>query len=255
MAGNAQARDGRKSLAFLLTPDDLTQAKSDALAIGDIVVIASKAGTAAADSAFGDIPVHHIFIANSAVTMKTKTVGSVTTNDTYYKLTPRFLGQATGKTVTESKNVTDVTIDYDSATNNVCDGIVTKSGSISGALVTEALDSTSGVNYLKRRFDSIQEVDGEGNITYSKSETSLKDLLMIIWNARDAKVGDLIEMEIIPALFTNLSKGGQYNSSQSFDVDFSGNATDDNGFEGDIAQITNVTGLIPAFTRAAYNAD
>jgi len=241
--GLAQARDGRESLAFILTKA-ATETTTGSLAVGDIVVVTAKASTG---SIFDGIEINHFFMANKSLTLGT--------GDKCYKCTPHFLGQATGKTVSSSKNTTDVTIDYDGSANNVCDGIVTKTGSISGSYITELLASTSGVNIIKKRFDSITEIDADGEATYAAASTAAKDLVMIIWNGRTATTTDYIEVEMIPALFTGLSKGGQYNSSQTFDLDFTGCDTDDNGFIGGILQVKNATGLIPAITRAAYEGE
>jgi len=242
MANNMQARDGRKSLAYILEPSS-TETSTGTLSTGDIVVVSAKASTS---SIFGDVPLYNFFIANKSLTLAS--------GDKCYKCTPHFLGQATGKTVSASKNTTDVTIDYDAKTNNVTDGVVTLSGSISGSFVTETLASTSGVNILKKRFGNITEISAQGAATYEAAATDEKDILMIVWNGRDAAADDYIEFEIIPVLFTNLSKGGQYNSPQSFDVDFTGNDSDEHGYIGGNIQVRNATGLIPAFTRAAYES-
>lgn len=233
--GTSQPRDGRQSLSFLL--DNMTEVSTGSLPVGTIGFIKAKGES----SVFGDLDVMSPFIAVTETTLGT--------GDVFMKATPYFLGQATGKSVTASKNVNDVTIDYDGATNNITDGIVTKSGSISGALITESLGQDSGVNILKSRFDKLVEITATGTITVKEANTTEKDNLLIIWNGRNAKVGDLLEMEVIPALFNNLSKGGEYGSSQSFDVDFTGNYSDENGYTGAVLQVENVAGLVPSIVR------
>lgn len=239
---NSQARDGRQSLSFLLVPEKDTPVTgaSGKLAIGDIVIVTGKA---ASDSIFGDIPLNKFFIANKALTLGE--------GDSCIKCTPHFLGQATGKTVSASKNVNDMTIDYDESTNNVTDGIVTKTGSISGAFITEDIDSEGGVNYVKLRFDSIVQIGEDGTAKMKEADTTGKDILMIIWNGRNAKAGDLLEIEIMPVLFSDLSQGGEYGSAQSFDVDFSSCYTDDNNYSGGRYQVHNVDGLLPSIARPA----
>ena len=59
----------------------------------------------------------------------------------------------------------------------------------------------------------------------------------------------MLEMEVIPALFSNLSKDASYNSSQTFNVDYTGNYSDENGFIGGIYQAANVDGLMPSIIR------
>ena len=204
MANNqAQARDGRESLSWLIVlGSDTVSGSSGSIAVGDVAVITGKA---ASESAFGDIPIGRYFMANAALTLKE--------GDSCIKCTLAFLGQATGKSVEESKNVADMTIDYDESTNSVTDGIVTKTGTISGALVTESLTSETGVNLVKLRFGSIAELDESGTITYKEADTTAKDVLMIIWNARNAKVGDLLEAVNLPrsymTRYPNEFSGGQ----------------------------------------------
>ena len=220
---NSQARDGRQSLAFI-AGDKV--AVSGSVAVGDFIVVTAKS---ASSSAFKDYPLNKPFFA-----MKAFSVGE---GDTVYKMPLYFLGQATGKSVSHSKNTTDVTIDYDAATNNVTDGIVSTSGSISGSFITEDVAGDSGINLLKSRFRPLMQIDDTGAVTVQEANTDEKDILVIGWNLRNAKAGDLLEVDVIPALITGLSIGGEYGSSQSFDIDFTGNATDENNFEGSTLQI------------------
>ena len=233
----SQVRDGRQSLAFLCEIGE--ESTTTTLAAGEIVYIIEKA---ASGSAFGDIPAMAPFIAVKETTLKT--------GDKCKKVTPLFLGQATGKSVSASKNTTDVTIDYDGATNSITDGTVSTSGSISGSNLTEDLtDTSSAINILKSRFGSLTQVDKEGVITHKAAETTEKDILLIIWNGRQAKIDEMLEMEFIPVLFSNLSKGGEYGSPQSFDVDYTGNFSDEAGYTGGLYQIPNIDGFMPKIVR------
>ena len=232
----SQVRDGRQSLAFLC---EIGEESTTTLAAGEIVYIIEKA---ASGSAFGDIPAMAPFIAVKETTLKT--------GDKCKKVTPLFLGQATGKSVSASKNTTDVTIDYDGATNSITDGTVSTSGSISGSNLTEDLtDTSSAINILKSRFGSLTQVDKDGKITHKAAETTEKDILLIIWNGRQAKIDEMLEMEFIPVLFSNLSKGGEYGSPQSFDVDYTGNFSDEAGYTGGLYQIPNIEGFMPSIVR------
>ena len=115
--------------------------------------------------------------------------------------------------------------------------------------MVEKLSQNSGINILQSRFTSITEIDKEGKVTYKEANTTEKDILMIIWNGRDIKIGDMLDIDIIPALFTNLSKDAAYGSSQTFNVDYTGNATDENGYEGGNFKVENVQGLLPSIAR------
>lgn len=232
----SQVRDGRQSLAFLC---EIGEEVTTTLNAGDIVYITAKAEST---SVFGEIPVMAPFIAVKETTLKS--------GDKCKKVTPLFLGQATGKSVSASKNTTDVTIDYDGATNSITDGTVSTSGSISGSNLTEDLtDTKSAINILKSRFGSLTQVDKAGTITYKAAETTEKDILLIIWNGRQAKIDEMLEMEFIPVLFSNLSKGGEYGSPQSFDVDYTGNFSDEAGYTGGLYQIPNIDGFMPSIVR------
>lgn len=239
MASNySQARDGRMSLAFILDPVASPIEGTGSLAVGEMGFILGKASS----GAFKDLKLNSFFIANKSTTL--------TAGDKFLKCTPLFLGQATSKSVSMSKNVTDVTMDYDKdAANYVSDGTISTSGSISGSYITESLKTLTGVNLLKSRFSDIVEIGAEGTIEVLEADTTNKDLLLIIWNGRNAKVGDMLEMEVIPALFSNLSKDASYNSSQTFNVDYTGNYSDENGFIGGIYQVANVEGLMPSIIR------
>ena len=236
MANLQQAMDGRQALAWLLEPETGTSISTD-LAVGDIVFVTGKA---ASGSNFGDVEVGKPFIADKAVT-------TLPSGDTYVKMKPYFMGFATDKSINLSKNTTQITTDYDEADNYVSDGIVAVSGSIQGSFMIEGAKYSTTM--LKQRFiDIIQIADGAP--TVHKAKTTEKDILMIIWNARDAKVGDELEILVQPAFFNSLALGGAYGSPNSFNLDFTGNATDENNFGGATIHVKNVAGLLPAFTRS-----
>lgn len=230
-----QAVDGRQALAWILEP--VGDAVSTALKVGDIVFVKTKAESG---SKFGNTPVNKPFIATEAIS-------TLTDGDTYVKCLPYFMGFATDKSLNKSKNTTEVTMDYDEAQNFVSDGITQISGSVSGSFVIEGAKYASTM--LKQRFGAILDATGTG-VTVHEAKTTEKDIIMFCWNARDAKANDVVEIEIVPAFFTSLAIGGSYGSPQTFNVDFNGNATDENNFEGATLMVKNVAGLLPAFTRS-----
>lgn len=234
-----QAIDGRQALAWLLEPTG-TEVNT-ALAVGDIVFITAKASSS---SIFGDVPTFKPFIATKALTPAT--------GDKYVKCNPYFMGFATDKSLNKSKNTSEVTMDYDESQAYVTDGITQISGSVSGSFVIEGAKYATTI--IKRRFGDVMEISGEGVATLHAAQTTEKDILMFVWNARDAKVGDDMEIEIVPALITSMAIGGSYGSPQTFNLDFTGNSTDENGYSGATIQVKNVAGLLPAFTRAGADA-
>ena len=230
MANTFQGRDGKQGLAFLLDVENGTLVSGgSALAAGDIGFITAKGAT----SIFGDADVKTPFFAPTALTLAS--------DDKFFKCTPYFLGFATSKSVSYSKETQDITCDYDVAvgrTNNVTDGVVTTSGSISGMNLL-ATGITNAINILKSRFHSITEIGSDGSVTVIPADTTNKDVIVIIWNFRDVKAADdIFDLEVLPVLFTSLSKGADYGSPQSFDLDFTANATDENGYIGGNLQVT-----------------
>lgn len=244
MSNQSQARDGRQSLAYILdnftevagTSDTSTTGK---LEKGDVVYPTAFATTS---SAFGSMAVlNEPFYCVTDLTLAD--------GDKCQKAEWFFCGQAKGKTLNKTKNTTDVTIDYDRETNYITDGIVSKSGSISGVMLTESLELKSAINRIKARFGSVTEYNATGISKVMASDTTDKDVILIVWNGRNAKAGDLLEVEIIPVLFTGCNTGADYGNSQSFDLDFSGNATDERGFKGGILNIPFESWVVPQMDR------
>ena len=236
MSGKSQARDGRESIAFILEPaSSALEGSSAVLAAGDIAFVLA----AAVGGDYAGVPARKPIIANAAM--------SGTTGDKIVKTTAYFMGFANDKSKSDSKNTQDVTCDYDEKTNNVTDGQVSSSGSISGFAMTESVGSNySALNIIKSRFGDIIEVGDSSAISVKEANTTDKDIIAIFWNWRNCKVGDLIEVSIVPVLFSNLNVGAQYSSGQSFSVDYTGNSGDENDYLGATVQVKATTALIAA---------
>lgn len=226
----SQAMDGRQSFAWILdvAVSDTTASTSTTLEAGKIVIV-----TGMADSSSG-------FGANKNMINKPILVSKPLTlkdGDKYRECTPIFIGMAKDKSLNKSKNSQDVTTDADSATNNVCDGLVSISGSISTSFSVDGEGYAS--NFIKKRFGNIVNIDDTGKPTLTEAITTEKDLVLFAWNARNATPTDLIEFDVVPCLFTGINHSASYGSSQSFDIDFTGNATDENGYEAATVQMAN----------------
>jgi hypothetical protein len=226
MSKQQQARDGRESIAFILEPSATPVADSSAsLAAGEFGFVLAKA----ASGAYKDIPKGKPILASAAM--------SGASGDSIVKCTPYFLGFATGKSMSRSKTTQNVTMDYDAMQNNIVSDDVAVSGSISGFSVTESLaDQYSAINIIKSRFGDIIE-NNEGTITVKEAAVTEKDILAIFWNWRDCKVGDLVEVDVVASLFSNLSTDAAYQSGQSFNVDFTGNSGDENDYQSAKLQV------------------
>lgn len=236
MSGKSQARDGRESIAFILEPaSSALEGSAAVLAAGDIAFVLA----AAVGGNYAGVPARKPMIANAATTG--------TTGDKIVKTTAYFMGFANDKSKSDSKSTQDVTCDYDEKTNNVTDGQVSSSGSISGFAMTESVGSNfSALNIVKSRFGDIIEIGDSNAISVKAADTTNKDILAIFWNWRDCKVGDLLEVSILPVLFSNLNVSAQYSSGQSFSVDYTGNSGDENDYLGATVQVKATSGLISA---------
>ena len=224
----SQAMDGRQSFAWILdvATEDTTASTSTSLEAGKIVIVT---GMADSDSGFGTNKsmINKPVLVSKPLTLKT--------GDKYRLCTPIFLGMAKDKSLNKTKNTQDVTVDADGATNNVCDGLVSISGSISCSFSVDGEGYAS--NYIKKRFGNIIKIDSTGKPTLTEAITPEKDLVLFAWNARNASANDIIEFDVVPCLFTGINHSASYGSSQSFDIDFTGNATDENGYEAATVQI------------------
>lgn len=241
----SQAIDGRKALVWYLEPGaEVTGNGTTALAKGDIVVITAQGD----DSAFPEKMVNKPFIATTD-TVKPKA------SDKYKKLKPYFIGMATDKSLNKSKNTQDVTVDADAMTNNICDGIVSTSGSLSMVYTVDGKGYAS--TFIKQRFGAVDVYGDNGAVETLQAATDEKDILLFVWNAREAKANELIEFEVLPVLITSLNHSSSYGSSQSMDVDFTGNAADENGYEARTMMIPNGKEIISVLStnRAGMDKD
>ena len=244
----SQAMDGRQSFAWLLdvATEDTPASTSTSLEAGKIVIVT---GMADSDSGFGTNKgmVNKPVLVSKPLTLKT--------GDKYRLCTPIFLGMAKDKSLNKTKNTQDVTVDADGATNNVCDGLVSISGSISCSFSVDGEGYAS--NYIKKRFGNIVKIDRTGKPTLTEAITTEKDLVLFAWNARNASASDIIEFDVVPCLFTGINHSASYGSSQSFDIDFTGNATDENGYEAATVQMDAGLSFIQLLTtnRAGMDKD
>ena len=244
----SQAMDGRQSFAWILdvAAADTEASSSTNLEAGKIVIVT---GMADSESGFGSNKnlINKPVLVSKQLTLKQ--------GDKYRLCTPIFLGMAKDKSLNKTKNTQDVTVDADGATNNVCDGLVSISGSISCSFSVDGEGYAS--NYIKKRFGNIIKIDNTGKPTLTEAITTEKDLVLFAWNARNASASDIVEFDVVPCLFTGINHSASYGSSQSFDIDFTGNATDENGYEAATVQIEEGLSFIRLLTtnRAGMDQD
>lgn len=155
------------------------------------------------------------------------------TGDKCVPLTKNMLGFAKGKSLSQSKATTDATTDSNNGiAQQLSDGIVATSGSISGLNEIPTLNSAQ--ESIIKMFQTYAR-DTAGTVVVSEVSTPIS-LLMIDWTARRVSSagpsdGDQCEIDILPVIFTSKNTDSDYGSVKSFNCDFVGQQSDDDGFE------------------------
>jgi len=165
-------------------------------------------------SALPALPVTGIFKSpDTSETAITPAVG-----DSVYPLTLETICK-TDAEVTAEEGTIDVTDDCESGYNaSILDGYVTVSGSLNGFMKFDDATGelvTGAKEVLGRFFDSVDD-DGEGNYTVASKDNST--LLLMICMNKDAKVGDVQNWLIVPALLSSLGTGAGLKDSQKRDI-------------------------------------
>ena len=153
--------------------------------------------------------------------------------DKVIPLTKNLLGFARGKNLSQSKATTDATTDSNNGiAQQLSDGIVTTSGSISG--YNEIPVANSAQETIIKMFNTYAR-DTAGTVTVTEVSTPIS-LLMIDWTARRISAagpsnGELCEVDIMPVIFTSKNTDSDYGSAKGFNCDFVGQQSDDDGCE------------------------
>jgi hypothetical protein len=155
------------------------------------------------------------------------------TGDKCVPLTKNMLGFARGKSLSQSKATTDATTDSNNGiAQQLSDGIVTTSGSISGLNEIPTLNSAQ--ESIIKMFQTYAR-DADGTVSVTEVSTPIS-LLMIDWTARRVSAagpsdGEQCEIDILPVIFTSKNTDSDYGSVKGFNCDFVGQQSDDDGFE------------------------
>ena len=158
---------------------------------------------------------------------------TLATGDKCIPLTKSLLGFARDKSLSQSKATVDATTDSNNGiAQQLSDGIVTTSGSISG--YNEIPAANSAQETIIKMFQTYAR-DKNGTVTVSEVSTPIC-LLMIDWTARRISAagpsdGEKCEIDILPVIFTSKNTDGAYGSPKGFNCDFVGQQSDDDGCE------------------------
>ncbi len=213
---------GNHGLAYLLTKGNALSGSTAKAAKGNWYYVAEKD-----DASVLPVRVGLPFLAKTELDLEA--------DDKIVPLTPLLLGFARGKSLGHTKNVVDATTDSDAGVaQNLTDGVVTASGSISGYNEIPAAGSAQEI--IMQQFQAIaRQSDDDGTVEVKELESETL-LLMIDWTARRKKAsgpaeGDVCEIDITPAIFTSKNTDSDYGSPKGFNVDYTATSRDDDGFE------------------------
>lgn len=223
MAFKNTVRDGRKAHCYLLTKASSPVAASTALTVGKFYVATALGASSGLPEG---VPVNYPFYCDSAITLAE--------GDSVYELESHFMGFANDKSVSFEKSANDVTCDKDESMNYVTDGSVNVSGSISGYDLID--DEDSAITIIRRRFNDILDTSG-GEAKFLEAQTTVKDLVVIIWDAFQTATGEVASMDFIPCYIISQEHGAQYQSGQSFSLNIQGCDTTDEGIKRGYQQV------------------
>lgn len=213
MSTRNSVRDGRKAQCYLLVKD-ATKVAAGSLVAGHFYVTTKKG----ASSALPAYPLNKAFYCKEAAT--------VAADDEVFELKAFFMGFANSKSLSSEKTTTDVTCDKDESNNYTTDGSVNVSGTISGYDLIG--DEHSAIEQIRTRFNDTVDDTGE-EVVVNEAQTTIKDMVVFIWDAFNAKTGDIIAMDFVPCFLTTQNRDASYQAGQSFNIDIQGCDSDDNG--------------------------
>lgn len=214
---------GNHGLAYLLTKGTVMTGDASTVKTteGEWYYVTAKAESASVLPVRVGLP----FQSASALTLAT--------GDKCIPLTKKLLGFARDKSLSQSKATVDATTDSNNGiAQQLCDGIVTTSGSISG--YNEIPEANSAQETIIKMFNTYAR-DAAGTVTVTEVSTPIC-LLMIDWTARRISAagpsdGEKCEIDILPVIFTSKNTDGAYGSVKGFNCDFVGQQSDDDGCE------------------------
>lgn len=222
-------RDGRKAKVFMLVKGATKASAIEAYKIYGVVKKASSSSVVPSG-----INVGEVFIATAAV-------ASVPAGDEIYELSVKFLGGATDKSLNQEKSTSEVTCDKDDAANFVTDGKVSVSGSVTAYDLLEN-EQDSAINIIRSQFNKVKLYTASG-IDEIEADASNKNLLMFVWDARNAEADDVIAIDIVPCFITSINRSSSYGSGQTFEMNVQGADSDDFGFKRVYMQIPYDEGM------------
>lgn len=211
-------RDGRLAHCYLLEKA-ATKVQAGALQKGHFYYMTAKG---ASSSLPEGIPLMTPFYNN----MDSVTVAA---DDEVWELNAYFLSYANSKNLSFEKTTTDVTCDKDQSNNYVCDGSINVTGSINGYDLIG--DGNSAIDKIKSRFRNILDTSSS-EAAYTEAKLTVKDLIVFIWDAKDAVDGEFVDMDFIPCFITSHSRDAAYQSGQTMDVNIQGCDSTDDGIKG-----------------------
>lgn len=208
---------GRKARAYALTKEAALTGTSATMLKGIWYYVA------AVDASASTIPTN-VGVGRAFLCSKEATLGAA---DSLIPLSLSMYGFARDKSLDASKTVQDATTDIDEETDQISDGLVTKSGTINGYDLVDSPTAT-----LKAQFQHTLVATASAGQADSIAKTEIstpKQLIMLDWTGGDVDEGDPIVVDIMPVIFTGMNKGASYGGVNTLNFNFSCVADDGAG--------------------------
>ena len=221
---NTKGRTGRNKLAYLMTEETALVGSSEAspkIEKGKFYYAIAGAETGSA------IPVA---IFNPFICSKET---ALAVGDSVIPLTKDLLGFVRDTGDDASKGVQDASTDENDEADSVSDSLVSKIGSISG-YYKRGTSSQTAAQKLLLQFDRIAKATASAGsadiVTISEIEHG-KVIIMIHYDARECVEGDIVDIDIFPAILTARNSSANTGSVSSLTFNYSKCAQSDEGMK------------------------
>ena len=217
---------GREAVASLMTKGEIISGITGALAKGVWYYVISRDDSSLIPA---NVSIGRAFLCSKAV-------AALAAGDSVYPLSATVIGFTRDKSLNASKTVTDATTDLDDEADNISDGLVSRTGSLTGYDTKDTATAT-----LKAAFNhSIIATAGAAAAADALVESEIstpKQIVMIDWTGREKVEGEDMLVDIFPCIFTSMDTGASYGSVRTLGFNFTVVASDDDGckpthFEG-----------------------
>jgi len=217
-----KGRTGRDKFVYLLTEGEALAGVADSIVKGKFYYVTAKAEAASV------LPVD---VGDPFLCSKDATLAD---GDECVPLSKELLGFVRDSGLDASKGVQDVTTDENDEADYTSDNLVSKTGSF-GGYDKKGTSSETAAQKLFKQFERLGVATAgvaEAADTVSISEIEHGDiLLMVDYDARHHNEGDIVDIDIFPALLTSMSKSSNTGSVNPLTFNYTRKAVSETGMK------------------------